>query len=76
MQSHSMFVNTRKHKYVSNTAWLNEMNEYFRNYLENNPIRATPHGLALKRVVPRISWFSILLWTSGTSAAVYKVACT
>ena len=31
------------------------MNEYFRNYLENNPIRATPHGLTLKRVVPRIT---------------------
>ena len=47
MESHLMVVKAREYyynklccnKYVSSTTQLNELNEYFRNYLENIPIR-------------------------------------
>ena len=29
-----------------------------------------------KRVLPGITWFSILLWKAGNSVAVYSVKCT
>ena len=57
-------------KYVTNTTKLNELNEYFRNYLENVSMRNTLLGLRHKQVLPRITWLPILLWKVDNSADI------
>ena len=62
MESRSVFVETRKYykklcytKYVSETAKLNEMNKYFRDYLGKISIRTISHVLTPERALPRIT---------------------
>ena len=68
MQSHLMLVKTRKYyysklccnKYSTNTIQLNELNEYFNNYLDSIPIKTTSHGLTHRRVLLIITLFLII----------------
>lgn len=51
------------------TKQRNDQNEYFPDYLENITLKTRSHRLTQKRVLPRITWFSILLRKACTSTS-------
>ena len=60
-RSRKYYNKLRYNKYISNKVKLNKLNEYFRNCLENIPIKTLSHGVTRKQVLPRITCIVLLL---------------